>query len=56
MAKIKWTKADVISKFQEAVNAGLSQTKPGSRPNVLQGLMDTAKRIPGKLGMGEQRV
>ena len=56
MAKIKWTKQDVISKFQEAVNAGLSQTEPGQRPGVLQGLLDTAKKIPSKLGIGEQRV
>ena len=56
MAKIKWTKEDVIKKFQEAVTPGLSQTKPGQRPGVLQGLLDTAKKIPGKLGIGEQRV
>lgn len=54
MAKIKWTKADVIAKFQEAVNAGLSQTKPGQRPGVLQSLLDKVKKIPSKLGAGEQ--
>ena len=43
MAKIKWTKEDVIKKFQEAVTPGLS--KPGGRPNVLQGLLDKAKKI-----------
>jgi len=53
MAKIKWTKEDVIKKFQEAVMSGLSQSKPGQRPGVLQGLLDTAKKITGR---GEQRV
>jgi hypothetical protein len=56
MAKIKWTKEDVIKKFQEAVTPGLS--KPGGqRPGVLQGLLDKVKtKIPGRLGEGEQRV
>jgi len=56
MAQIKWTKDDVIKKFQEAVTPQLSQTKPGQRPGVLQGLLDKAKNIPSKLGIGEQQV
>lgn len=57
MAKIKWIKEDVIKKFQEAVTSGLSQTKLGSRPNVLQGLLDKVKgKIPGGLGKGEETV
>ena len=57
MAKIKWTKEDVIKKFQEAVTSGLSQTKPGQRPGALQGLLDKVKRkVPDRLGGGEQPV
>ena len=45
MAKIKWTKEDVIKKFQEAVTSGLS--KPGGqRANVLQSLLDKVKGKP----------
>jgi len=45
MAQIKWTKDDVIKKFQEAVTSQLS--KPGGqRPNVLQGLLDKVKGKP----------
>ena len=50
MAKIKWTKQDVIKKFEEAVNAGLAQSGPGQRPNVIKSLLDRAKKIPGRLG------
>ena len=54
--KIKWDKSDVIAKFQEAVTSGLSQSKPGQRPGGIQALLDKAKKIPSKLGIGEQRV
>ncbi|GAI98672.1 unnamed protein product, partial [marine sediment metagenome] len=38
MAKIKWTKEDVIKAVQEAITPGLS--KPGgSQPNVIQSLL-----------------
>jgi len=50
MPKIKWTKADVIKKFEEAVNAGLAQSGSGQRPNVIKSLLDRAKKIPGRLG------
>ena len=56
MAKIKWTKEDVIKKFQEAVTPSLSKSN-GQRPGGLQGLIDKVKgKIPGGLGKGEQRV
>lgn len=53
MAKIKWTKEDVIKKFQEAVTPSLSKSD-GQRPGGLQALIDKAKKIPGKIGIGEQ--
>ena len=44
---IKWTKDDVIKKFQEAMTP--EQPKTGQRPNVLQNLVDKAKlKIKGK--------
>ena len=44
---IKWTKDDVIKKFQEAMTPEQSQT--GQRPNALQSLLDKAKmKIKGK--------
>jgi len=45
MAKIKWTKEDVIAKFQEAVTPGLSKPS-GQKPNVLQSLLDKVKGKP----------
>ncbi len=55
MAKTKWDKTDVIKAVQEAVSPGLS--KPGGqKPGGLQRILDTAKKIPGKLGVGEQKV
>lgn len=48
MPQIKWSKQDVIKKFQEAVTPSLSKVG-GGRPNVLQGLLDKAKgMIPGR--------
>ena len=53
MAKIKWTKEDVIKRVQEAVSPALS--KNGQRPGGLQTLMDKAKnKILGR--QGEQKV
>ena len=55
MPQIKWTKEDVIKKFQEAVTPSLS--KSGQRPGVMQALLDKLKRkIPGRPGEGEERV
>ena len=45
MAKIKWTKKDVIAKFQEATNAGLAMSSPMQKPNVIQSLLSRAKGI-----------
>lgn len=57
MAKIKWTKEDVIKKFQEAVTPGLSQTKPGGRPAFFQDLLNRAKaKVTGKPIEGEGEV
>lgn len=38
---LKWTKDDVIKKFQEAMTP--EQAKPGQRSNVLKTLLDRAK-------------
>ena len=55
MARIKFTKEDINKAFDEAVNTGLSQTKPGQRPGGFQAFLDKVKsKIPGRLGEGEQ--
>ena len=55
MAQIKWTKEDVIKKFQEAVTPSLS--KSGQRPGVMQTLLDKVKgKIPGKPAEGQGGV
>lgn len=51
MAKVKWTKDDVIKKFQEAM--AQAQPKAGQRPNTLQTLLS---KIKGKPGEGEETV
>lgn len=55
---IKWTKDDVIKKFQEAMTP--EQAKPGQpdqRQNVLQNLVDKAKlKIKGRPGEVEEGV
>jgi len=50
LAKVKWTKDDVIKKFQEAMT---QQPKAGQRPNTLQTLLS---KIKGKPGEGEETV
>ncbi len=47
MPKIKWTKEDVIKKFQEAITQALAQTSSGQ--GAIQGLLNTAKKKIGKL-------
>ena len=55
---IKWTKDDVIKKFQQAMTPEQAKTgQPGQRPNVLQNLVDKTKlMIKGKPGEGEEGV
>jgi len=51
LAKVKWTKDDVIKRFQEAM--AQAQPKAGQRPNTLQTLLS---KIKGKPGEGEETV
>lgn len=55
---IKWTKDDVIKKFQEAMTPEQAKLgQPGQRSNVLQNLIDKAKlKIKGKPGEVEEGV
>ena len=48
MANIKWTKQDVIKKFQEATAAGLALSGPAEGPNIIKSLLDRAKGITGR--------
>jgi len=55
MAKIKWTKDDVIKKFQEAMTSPGPET--GQRPKLLQNLLDRAKtKITRKPTEGEEET
>lgn len=48
MAKIRWTKEDVIKKFQEAVTPQLSKPGIGQRPGMINTLLEKARlRKPG---------
>lgn len=52
---IKWTKEDVIKKFQ----AAMTETEPGTEqgPKSLKSLMDSAKaKITGKPAKGEEKA
>lgn len=53
MPSIKWTKDDVVKKFQEAITG----SQPGGKPGVLQTLLDKAKlKIKPKPTEGEETV
>lgn len=57
MAKIKWTKDDVIKKFQEAMTAPSPGPGGEQRPKLLQTMLDKAKaKFQGKPGEVEETV